>query len=323
MSASSSGTPSEERLVGYLLGRLTQDEQERVEEFYLADAEHLELLLAAEDDLIDGYVRGELGARDRERFENFFLNSPGRRERVETARALDAFVKKRSGAPAPSRAPLTHPRFKRAAFWLPLAACLVLAAGCALLVFRERSARRDYEAAQARLADSERDRQSIGRQLEDARQREAVPTPEATPEGAQPQPTPGAEAPVKAPTPAPPAPATQPVVASLLLSAGAVRGSGATRTLVIGRQATQVRLLVQVSNQGYQSYEAVIRTAEGAEVWRGTVKSHGGEGEAETVALNPPARVFRSEDYTLSLAGSRGGGAAEAAGEYQFRVQRK
>src|SRR5947209_1985825 len=211
MSASSGDTPGEDRLVGYLLGRLAEEEQERVEKFYFGDAEHLELLLAVEDELIDGYVRGGLSRRDRERFENFFMRSPERRERVETARALGAFVKKTSGtfvnkapgAPAPQRAPLTHPRFKRAAFWLPLAACLLLAAGCAFIFFRARAVRRDYETAQARLADSERDRQSIRQQLEEARQREAAPPREGEHEVAQPRATPGVEIPVNALMPTP------------------------------------------------------------------------------------------------------------------------
>src|SRR5437868_1502579 len=315
MSASSGDTPGEDRLVGYLLGRLAEEEQERVEKFYFGDAEHLELLLAVEDELIDGYVRGGLSRRDRERFENFFMRSPERRERVETARALDAFVKKTSetfvnkapGAPAPQRAPLTHPRFKRAAFWLPLAACLLLAAGCAFIFFRARAVRRDYETAQARLADSERERRSIRQQLEDARQREAATPPEAAPEGPKPQATPNTKALDKA--------LTTPRVASILLSVEAVRGGGATRTLLIEKQTTQVRLVAEVSNQGYQSYEAVIRAAEGAEVWRGTFKPRGREGDIVTVTFNPPARVFRGEDYTLSLVGSRGGRGTEAAGE--------
>ena len=65
MSVPGSKAPDDERLAGYLLGRLTEEEQESVEQFYFGGEENLDLLAAAEDDLIDSYVRGELDARER------------------------------------------------------------------------------------------------------------------------------------------------------------------------------------------------------------------------------------------------------------------
>jgi hypothetical protein len=135
MSAPASNQLDESSLAGYLLGRLNEKEQERVEHFYFGDAQRLEHLLAAEDELIDSYVRGELDSGERERFENFFLRSHERRERLETARAFDIFIKKTSAASASCALAPTHTRYKRAAFWLPLAASLLLAAGCAFFVY--------------------------------------------------------------------------------------------------------------------------------------------------------------------------------------------
>lgn len=334
MSVPRSKAPGEGRLVGYLLGRLTEEEQERVENFYFGDAENLELLAAVEDELIDSYVRGELGPLERERFEDFFLRSPERRERVENARALDAFVKKTSGdvsvkqssgASATRSAPLTHPRFKRAAFWLPLAACLLLTAGGAFLVYKMLGARRQDEAAQSRPADANRVVQPTPQQQPTSRQPDAADVRETT---SQSEPDPQDKA--NAPTPAPTATATRPtpprhgsVVASVLLTAGASRGGGQSPTLNIGQGADRVKLLAEVSNQGYQGYEAVLRTAEGAEVWRGGVKPGGRKQETAVIILTPPARVFRSGDYTLSVTGLRTDGGTDAAGEYQFRVSRR
>jgi anti-sigma factor RsiW len=319
MSVRRSKAPDEGRLVGYLLGRLTEEEQERVESFYFGDAENLELLAAVEDELIDGYVRGELGPLERERFEDFFLRSPERRERVETAVAFDAFVKKTaedvsveesSAASAPRPAPPTHTRFKRAAFWLPLAACLLLTSGGAFLVYKMLAARPEAESAQTRPADADKP---------------AQPTPQQRPTPQQ-QPTPRPTAPTSTPRPTAARPTTPQhgsVVASILLTAGASRGGGASQTLTIGPEADRVRLLADVSNQGYQSYEAVLRTEEGAEVWRGGVKPAGRKKDATVIVLTPPARVFRSGDYTLSLAGLRADGSPDAVGEYQFRVSRR
>src|SRR5688572_28098839 len=80
------GINHEERLFEYLLGQLSEDEQAQIEQRYLADPDFHEEILAAERELIDRYVYGELA--NRELFETHFLSSPGRRQRVEFARAL-------------------------------------------------------------------------------------------------------------------------------------------------------------------------------------------------------------------------------------------
>jgi hypothetical protein len=329
MSVPSRNVPDDERLAGYLLGRLTEEEQEGVERFYFGDEENLGLLAAAEDDLIDSYVRGELAPRERERFEEFFLRSPQRRERVETARALDRLLKKTQGA-AP--APLTHPRFRRAAFWLPLAACLLLTAGGAFLVYRMLAARRADEAAQARLAEEAEkaarpapqqqptpQQQSTPQQPESQDARETHPAPQPT----TPQPTNSQPTSPQTTAPQPTVPQQRSVVASILLTAGTSRGGGASQTLNIARGAERVKLLAEVSGQDYQSYEALLRTAEGVEVWRGSVKAGGRKRGAAVVAFTPPARVFHGGDYTLSVTGLRADGSPDAAGEYQFRVSRR
>ncbi|HJQ32443.1 MAG TPA: hypothetical protein VJ866_09695 [Pyrinomonadaceae bacterium] len=320
-----SKAPDEERLAGYLLGRLTEEEQEGVERFYFGGEENLDLLAAAEDDLIDSYVRGELTPRERERFEEFFLRSPERRERVETARALDRLLKKTQGD-APHPAPLTHPRFRRAALWLPLAACLLITAGSAFLVYRMLAARRADEAAQSRRAEEDRAAQPTPQQQSTLPQQSTPQQPDSqsaretplTPQPTSPQPTNSQPA-----SPQTTAPRQQPGVASILLTAGTSRGGGASQTLNIARGAERVKLLAEVSGQGYQSYEASLRTAEGAEVWRGSVKAGGRKRGAAVVAFTPPARVFRSGDYTLSVTGLRSDGGPDAAGEYQFRVSRR
>ena len=105
----------QEMIERYLLGELSPDEQAELEALYFSDAELLDRIDAAEDDLIDDYVRRELPAAQRMRFESYFLNEK-RRERVRMAVALFK-------ATAPRVAP-------RQAWVLPLAASLF---GAALL----------------------------------------------------------------------------------------------------------------------------------------------------------------------------------------------
>ena len=75
-------------IIKYLLGELSEREQERLEARYFVDDALFELLLAIEDELIDRYARGEVMGRERRRLEHHFLKSPARRKRVRFAGAL-------------------------------------------------------------------------------------------------------------------------------------------------------------------------------------------------------------------------------------------
>jgi hypothetical protein len=104
----------------YLLGRLSEDEAERLERAYFGDESRADAIAAAESDLVDAYVAGTLPPPDREAFEAYYLSSPVHRDRVETARLLAAAA---AGAAA-GRRPI--------AAWLGLAAA---AAALAVFVF--------------------------------------------------------------------------------------------------------------------------------------------------------------------------------------------
>jgi anti-sigma factor RsiW len=103
--------PDEKRLIAYLLGRLPASEQKNIEERYFTDADLLNQLDAAEDDLIDAYVRGELPAHENQQFESHYLNSPKRLERVATAQALRirAAAKEQPAMTAVLKAPTIKP----------------------------------------------------------------------------------------------------------------------------------------------------------------------------------------------------------------------
>ena len=75
-------------LIRYLLGVASEQERTAVEEQYFADDTGLEVLLRAEDELIDDYVRGVLSDSDRQLFESHFLCTEARRERLETVKSF-------------------------------------------------------------------------------------------------------------------------------------------------------------------------------------------------------------------------------------------
>jgi DNA-directed RNA polymerase specialized sigma24 family protein len=75
-------------LIRYLLGVVSDAERRVVEEQFFASDADLNVLLQAEDELIDDYVRGALSTSDRGLFESNFLCTKKRRERLELVQSF-------------------------------------------------------------------------------------------------------------------------------------------------------------------------------------------------------------------------------------------
>jgi hypothetical protein len=76
----------------YLLGTLTPDLQQKLEERLLTETQFLEQLEIEEDELIDEYLADELSRDDREKFERHFLTTPERQQHLRFAVALRRYV---------------------------------------------------------------------------------------------------------------------------------------------------------------------------------------------------------------------------------------
>jgi hypothetical protein len=125
-----------DKLLGdYLLGKLPEDEEVRLETEYLANAEHQERLEAVEAELIDAYLKGELSRSERRELETRFLASPRGRERLQFARTW-------MGA-APRAQALSG-----STAWLMAAAALVAVALSAALVWMSIPQERGREIAE-------------------------------------------------------------------------------------------------------------------------------------------------------------------------------
>jgi len=81
-------TENKELLVQYLLGNLSEEAEERLEQEYFLDQEKWIALRAAEDDLVHNYAGGRLSDTQRRQMEASFLISPRVQARVELARLL-------------------------------------------------------------------------------------------------------------------------------------------------------------------------------------------------------------------------------------------
>ena len=75
-------------LKDYLLGKLGEEDEERVEIRLLSDPVYIEEFDVVVDELTDQYVAGEVPDAEREQMERHFFTSPARREKLRIAAAL-------------------------------------------------------------------------------------------------------------------------------------------------------------------------------------------------------------------------------------------
>jgi anti-sigma factor RsiW len=129
----------EGRLALYLLGKLSDDEQEQIEARLFDDEELHERLRAAADELIDAYLTGALSAEEDRRFNDHFLASPRRRERFLLLQSLRR-VAERASTPPTSTRPTEgrrDARLRPRRLWA-VAAAAALVAVALFLVWRPR-----------------------------------------------------------------------------------------------------------------------------------------------------------------------------------------
>jgi hypothetical protein len=77
----------------YLLGQLTDDEEQLFEERLLSEDEFFQEVELTKDELAQEYVSGELNATERKWLQQNFLASPDGKQRHEFAKTFDHYVK--------------------------------------------------------------------------------------------------------------------------------------------------------------------------------------------------------------------------------------
>lgn len=116
----------------YLLGELSESDQQAFEEAYFRDAALFEQVAIVETELIDDFVRGRLDESIRARFETQYLAEGRRRERVKFAEALAATSDQSSEAHGIGASAIEAPRRQTSTAFKPawaVAAMLIIAAG--------------------------------------------------------------------------------------------------------------------------------------------------------------------------------------------------
>jgi len=323
----------EDLIKRYLLGELSAAEQTALEDEYFGDESKYDRLCKAEDALLDRYSRDTLSEADHERFERSYLTNPRRRRHVMFARALaqvvDENLAARRAAPQTAgkdRIERPDARLSRLSglvkllhgprFALSITAALLIGLGGAWLVIetsrlraqlaealREAETQRflartqaqrvgDLEAQYRRLAE---ERERLQAQL-DAVKEKASPTSRATP---------------------------APVL--FALSIGSFRDSEGrkARELILPRDAAEARLRINLAEHKFHSYQVMLLTIDGKEVFlrKGLRSQATRKGEAVIVSI--PARKFAGGDNVLALGGISAAGEVETLGKAIVKVRRR
>ena len=319
---------NEQLITSFLLGDLSEDARQKIEERVFRDDSFYEQVLAVQEELADDYVQNKQSPGKREQFEQYFLHSPRRRERVEFAAALSgALSRSELGAPARIAPPMLTWWESVLAFARPrlvlatsLATLLFLLLGGSWLYLQNRRLSEHVAAAlkekdlsirqaQAREIQAAEQRQQLERELATLRaqggelrtqiqQKEhELATLQRTRPGVQTEPE-------------------SSFLASFTLLPGLTRESNEPEKLIVPATARFVQLrLLQGREEDYQEYLAEIRTARGNLVWSktGLVSRHTTAGP--TVQLTLPRKLLTNGEYEVALKGADGG-KLEAVGYY-------
>lgn len=305
---------NDDLLTRYLLGDLSEEEQERVEERYISDRGFYDQLLAAEDDLIDSYAEKALTPQQLVSFEKYFLRSPERQNRVAFAEAWMAYVSHQwAAAKAPAAAKKTTDtkrslfEFLRPAAW-PLAlrvgaAALLIVVG-GWLTFEVFRLRTQVQRAEAQRAALQKQNEDLEQQIYAEKNRSLELAEKLEQERIQ---------------PVPPNQVSSEIV-SFFLTPGLVRGTGEAKRNVIPASARDVNLQLSFNDEQYERYDVVITNVEGREIWRKDAGKPQSRNGGKTIAVRVPAALFKTNDYIVNVIGTD---SSDKVARYAFSVLRK
>jgi hypothetical protein len=328
----------ERMLQRYLLGDLSAQEQESIEELYFAEDDYLQKLLVAENDLIDDYLRGKLSTAEQQKFERNYLTTPEKKQRVHLVRQL----RRQANEPVsvPTAVVVESPREQKTAWWQTLLAALyprnpvtryamvfgVLAVMIVGVVFVKRTARLRSELAQAeqekevlrqnetqfkqQLLDQQRRNDELARALDQARDQqklldEVLSRPGKTNTAVVPSFELGGN--------------NEPPSSAF----GPHSGKTKPKTLVILKDARLVRLAFKINTTGYQNYRLALLTPGGAELWSRSEQLARLARPGQAITLHLPAKLLNNGDYIFKLSLSKQDNELGAVKEYPVTVERR
>jgi hypothetical protein len=310
----------EELFKRYLLGTLSDEERDQLEQRYFSDDAEFEYIEIAEDDLIDQYVRGELVSDERDRFAVVASNSPRLLERVEFARLLS-----RKTAPSSSQnvtAAPPQPRWwqsvlpaggRPARLAFGFGGLVVLLSGL-LIGSAWYKVREDAEAIAAREAALEQRRQEIERHAAESKAKNDEWASALQSREVQLQ---ARELSLKSETPDRPA---SELIAVLNLRSGSMRSEGPGSEALLTQNTSRIRLNLELVDSDYNRYRAVVFTPDVKPVSRVQLLTPRRTPSGDFLVLQIPAKGLTPGNYFVRIEGLTQSGAIEGRYDYQFRL---
>ena len=309
-------TGDEKILRKYLLGELSPEEQQEVELQLMSDEDAYDLLVAAEDDLIDASIAGKLKGDELERFNNYFLAAGERQRKLQFGRSLERFVRDSPRSAASPESPARDVfwgavanflRYRPAIAYAASAVVVLMIVGSIWSVFRIVELQRQLHSATAQLADVGRERDETRRQLGESeslgeRMRAQVQALEET------------------------LGATKSSVPQALLAfnliPGLSRSSSDIPRIVITPRTRLVQFSLALLDDNYDRYRVVLLDArdQALRTWDGLRSTAAGPNKA--VVLTLPSDLLSSGEYSLNLSGITGSQQPEGINSFHFRVLR-
>lgn len=81
-------TVSDALLRAFLLGKIDDDERERIESLFLTDSQERERVLSAEQDLIEDYLEDGLTLEDKQKFISLYARTPEQRQKLRITKSI-------------------------------------------------------------------------------------------------------------------------------------------------------------------------------------------------------------------------------------------
>lgn len=305
-------TKDENSLRKYLLGEMSPEPQEELELWLMSDDEAYDLLVAAEDDLIDDSLAGKLTRDESSRFNNHFLAAPERRHKLQFGRSFQRFVSSTERARKPSSFWAELARFleyRPAARYALSALVLVITLGGGWSVFKIVTLQKQLNSTTSQLAEAGRQRDEVKRQLDESqslgeKMRGQVQSLEET------------IAAVKfARTPE--------TLLAFNLIPGISRSSTQIPNLAIPANARLVQFSLTLLDDNYPSYRAALMDANGQELWTRDRLPATATREGKAVVLTVPAELLSNGDYSFRLSGVSDSQTPENIGSFYFRSVRR
>lgn len=320
---------SDQRLVMYLLGELSAEERQDIEQEYFQDDKLFHKLLAIESDLIDDYLNDELSVEERRRFESQVLSTPHGRRKVESTSAFLSGISK----PTPKIVQrgttedrhswwqfLWHPAKPSA--WRFATVILLFIGGAGWLAVENIRLRSQLGIARTYSQQDEQELQRLKDEVAAAQhQRQQDETVlrtsiEKLKEDLQRAQTDRESQPGENRRQSEPSTA----IATYILPFNPVRGTrDQTAPLTISKGQKTVSFQIDLGPTSIPAFHVSLQTVEGSEVWK-SIKKARRTRTGSSITIRLPATVFSSQHYILALTPSPPNGQTDNFAEYSFRV---